>query len=367
MAAQSINDLIDDLKDRFNLGSSELFGLDIGNSSVKLIKLEQSKGEYRVVSYAAAEFPEGTISEGNINEETVVVDAIKDIVKSSKVSCNNVCAGVAGNGAIAKKLQINDGAQDEIEDQVAWELESFLTFDTEKAVFSYDLLAKDESGGLEVMGAAVSRDTVDKYKHIVRSAGLSLKVLDLDSIALANIFFHIYEDALTDSDDSWLLLDIGSNITNFIIVRSGAIVFSKDINVGSMAMTEEIQRQMGLNFAEAEDLKVTYDSKGNLPEEILDIISGVAEVFFKELKSTLEFYNSSSSDDSLTNCYVTGGGAQTPGLVDGISEALGLKAEVLNPFNRIKIDEKKFGERVVNEIAYTCIVAMGLAMRGVDE
>ena len=82
------------------------------------------------------------------------------------------------------------------------------------------------------------------------------------------------------------------------------------------------------------------------------------------LKKTIDFYISSTSDDSLSDVFITGGAAQTPGLAKGISDALDREVNLFNPFDKIAFDKKKFSEDDLTEIGYRGVVAMGLGMRG---
>ena len=52
-----------------------------------------------------------------------------------------------------------------------------------------------------------------------------------------------------------LFLILGAQKTEFIIYKNQTIVFTKEISVGGVMITEEIQRQMGVNYEEAEDFK----------------------------------------------------------------------------------------------------------------
>ena len=115
-----------------------------------------------------------------------------------------------------------------------------------------------------------------------------------------------------------------------------------------------------------ENLKIFGDNQGNLPEDIVEIIEDVLETFFAELKKTIDFYISSTSDDTIKDIFVTGGAAQTPGVIDGISEALERDVHLFNPFERIGFDKKKFSEEELNEIAFRGISAIGLGMRTGD-
>ena len=141
------------------------------------------------------------------------------------------------------------------------------------------------------------------------------------------------------------------------------VVFAKEINMGGVNITEEIQRRMGINYYEAEDLKITGDENGNLPEEILEIIDEVVVLFFSEVKKTLDFYISSTSDESLGGCCVTGGGGLMPGILEGLEALVGVDVSILNPFDRVEYNKKNFSEKEISEIVYKGVGAIGLAMR----
>ena len=68
--------------------------------------------------------------------------------------------------------------------------------------------------------------------------------------SVTNVFEHVLEEKIKGSENSSILLDIGAQKTHFIIYRNGAIYFAKEINVGGVIITEEIQRQMGVTYEE---------------------------------------------------------------------------------------------------------------------
>ena len=132
-------------------------------------------------------------------------------------------------------------------------------------------------------------------------------------------------------------------------------------------ITEEIQRKMGVNYFEAEDLKIIGDENGNLPEEILEIIDEVVENFFSEIKKAIDFYITSTSDESLETCYITGGSSQIPGFLEGLEALLGIPVSMLNPFDVFQYSEKKFDEEQIKEISQRGVEALGLALRGASD
>ena len=69
----------------------------------------------------------------------------------------------------------------------------------------------------------------------------------------------------------------------------------------------------------------------------------------------------------FAGCFITGGGALTPGLIDGLEAIMGVEVNIMNPFGVIDFDRKKFTEADMNNIVARGAVALGLAMRNVKK
>jgi type IV pilus assembly protein PilM len=359
-------DLKKELKKVFgslSLGGGSLVGVDIGLSAVKIAAVDGKNGSYSLSKFAMVALPEGAIIEDEIQKPEEIVSTIVQVAQEAGVNPLTCVLGLSGPNTVARKLQLAGGSSEEVEDQVIWEAEQYLPFDIEESTVDYHLVGENEGGGIDVIVAAAKNDTIQNFKELVQEAGGSVKICDLGLIAVTNVFELVAGDAAKNPEESFLILDIGAQKTFFIIYKNGMIMFTKEINVGGVMITEEIQRQMGVNYYEAEDLKITGDESGNLPEEILEIIDDVVETFFSEIKRAIDFYISSTSDESLAYCMVTGGSALIPGLLEGLEALLGVDVSVLNPFDAISYKEKNFSEEEINQIAYRGVQVLGLAMR----
>ena len=345
------------------LSGKNLVGIDIGLSAVKLAVLDGKNGDFTLTKYVQVALPEGAIIEDEIQKPEEITAAIVEAANDAGISPLVCCLGIAGPNTVARKLQLAGGSPEEIEDQVLWEAEQYLPFDIEDSTVDYHLVGENEGGGVDVIVAASKKDVILNYRELIEEAGGVVKIADLGVLAVTNVFELVMGDRLDDPEPSYLVLDMGAQTTFFIIYKAGMIVFTKEINVGGVMITEEIQRQMGVNYHEAEDLKITGDENGNLPEEILEIIDDVVETFFSEIKKAIDFYISSTSDESLASCVVTGGSALIPGILEGLEALLGVDVTVLNPFDAIGYKEKNFSEEEINQIAYMGVQALGLAMR----
>lgn len=360
-----ISNFVNSVKDSLKVGNRSILGMDIGLSAVKIALVEGNREskEYKLINYVSIPLPEGAIIEDEIQNEEEVVAAIVDGMKKIKATTDMICIGISGPNTVVRRLQLAGGTHDEIEDQVTWEAEQYLPFEIEQSAVSFYTMGENEGGGVDVLVAAAKNSVISQFKAILDMANLRLKIVDMSIISVINIFELVMKDKLGDSSQSYLVIDLGAQKTQFIIYRNNMIVFSKEIGVGGVMITEEIQRQMGVNYYEAEDLKIRGDENGNLPEEILEIMDDVVEAFFSEIKKTLDFYVSSTSDESLVGCYVTGGSSLIPGIVEGLEALLGVDVGVLNPFDKIGYNEKNFNEESLNDAAYRGVSVIGLAMR----
>jgi len=346
-----------------SFGKKSIVGLDIGLSAVKIAQLEEKGNGYTLVKFAMVPLPEGAVIEDEIQKPEDIVQAIVQAAGEIGANPLTCCMGVSGPNTVARKLQLAGGSEEEIEDQVLWEAEQYLPFDIEESTVDYHLVGENEGGGVDVIVAAAKNDVITNFKEMVEEAGGKVVVADLGILAVTNMFEFVMGDKVMDPEQGYLLLDMGAQKTFFTIYKGGKIMFTKEVNVGGVMITEEIQRQMGVNYYEAEDLKITGDENGNLPEEILEIIDEVVETFFSEIKKAIDFYISSTSDESLVACVATGGSALIPGILEGLEALLGVDVSVLNPFDAIDYKEKNFTEEEINQIAYRGVQVLGLAMR----
>ena len=84
-----------------------LLGLDITTSSVKLIELTMSGGQYRVESYAAEPTPHNAINEKAIVDAEAVGEAIRRAVKRSGAKSRLAASRIGWRCAIPR---CRDGA-----------------------------------------------------------------------------------------------------------------------------------------------------------------------------------------------------------------------------------------------------------------
>ena len=102
-------------------------------------------------------------------------------------------------------------------------------------------------------------------------------------------------------------------------------------------------------------------------EPLRNVIVKVNETITQEIRRSLDFYNSTASDDRISSVFISGGCSKVYNLIDTISEKIGLPVEKLNPFAKLKYNEKDFDPEYLQEIGPFMAVPVGLAIRRVGD
>ena len=363
-----IENIKDKLSDVFYVGPKGVIGIDIGLSAIKFAELVQiSEGNFKINRYASVVLPEGTIIEDEIQKEDEILKALQQGIKELNSSNKFVCLGLSGPNTLIKRLQLAGGTNEELEDQVTWETEQYLPFPIDEGNISFSVVGENQGGGVDVIIGAAKKSVLTAFKDLVERTNLKVKIVDLNAAATVNVFESVMGSEIKAKGKTWILMDLGAQKTHFMIYKSGVLVFFKEINIGGLTITEEIQRQMGVNYDEAESLKIHGDGSGNIPEEIVDLINQVLDTFFTELKKTIDFWVNSTSEEAFDGCVLTGGSALIPGLPEALQELFETEVQILNPFTTMTYNQSNITEDMINEIAFKGVCAIGLAMRSLPK
>lgn len=345
------------------MGSKELIGIDFGAHSIKVSILSPlGKANYKVIGFASAPMGEAMLIEDEIQKIDEVVELLAEAVKSTKTRSKAACLGLFGPNTITKRLQVPDGTKEDVEDHIMWESEQYIPFGVDDSEVVHQILGENEGGGFDVIMAAARVDLVESYMDIIKKAGLTVRTVDLSVFALNNYFESLYHEELEDlSEEGAIIIDFGAQTTKVLVYKNAGPLYTKEINLGGVLVTEEIQRQMGVSYEEAEDLKINGDDSGNIPEDFVGIFDSHIENLMDEIKKSVSYYIQ-TGDQKIQRCYVTGGSMNLSGLLEALEAKLECEVIVMDPRYRYKFD-KKISDKMIEELAQFGAVSMGLSMR----
>jgi type IV pilus assembly protein PilM len=346
-------------------GSSNVVGLDIGTSSVKLVEIEKVKDDYHLKNIGIARLPQDTIVNGTIIHGELLEQTIKNLFRNYKIKNKNVAISISGHPVIIKKITTPLMTEDELEQSIPFEAEQYIPFSLEEVNLDFQILgpSEDKSKQMNVMLVAAKKALLNDYVAVLQNAGLKASIVDIDVFALGNMFAANYAPA---ENTNVGLIDIGASVTNINIVKNGISQFTRDIFMGGNQVTEEIQKQLSIGHEEAEKLKCGERIEGIDAPLLEEIIQKTLSIIAAEIQRSLEFFTSSTYGE-LHHIYLSGGGAQVKGFMETLAKKINIPIEFTNPFQAIKYNENTFDLEYLKELSPLSAVGVGLALRSLGD
>jgi len=351
---------------------NQLFGLDIGSSSLKMTEIRKNGNGYELLNAAMVPLPPEAIVEGAIMNAPAVVEAIHSLLEKHKPRTRNVATAVSGHSVIIKKISLPTMSKKELEQSIQWEAEQYIPFNIQDVNLDYQILSPDGLNAPEGNGAkemdlllvAAKKDLVEDYAGLLREAELKPAVMDVASFAMANMYEANYDFA---EDEVTALFNIGAGITNINICKGGTSLFTRDIHFGGNQYNEEIQKALHLSHQDAEDLKLRGATRSDQQASLERILERVTDALLNEMQRSLEFFGATSSGEKIRRVALCGGCAAMAGLPAKMQERLGIEVELMDPFRRLAIQVNHLRSGYLQEIAPFMGVSVGLALRGVGD
>jgi type IV pilus assembly protein PilM len=340
-------------------GSKKIVGLDIGASSIKMAELELSRAGAKVLSFAVSPSPPNAFVNGDIQDSESLSNTIRQMVLEHKIKRKHVSTGMAGTAVIVKKITIPRIDKKLLADQVRWEAEQYIPFDVNSISLAHHVIETGNPEMMDILLVAAQNEVVGNYTQAINGAGLNLAVLDVSGFALANIFEFSYGKL---PGQTVALLNLGATTTSFVVVHDGNVVFNRDMNIGGQNYTTEIHKELAVSMPEAEALKLSAVRGEGVPDEVHSIVSSGNESLKEEVRNSFDYFAGTATNMGITQCFFTGGASGTPGLMESISQAVGIPMEPLNPFMRMS-GSKNLTPTYFEQVSPFAAIALGLALR----
>lgn len=346
----------------------DLIGLDIGDSSIKVVELKEfGRGRgWEVQSLATEPLPQEAIVDGTIMDAGLVVDTLRRIWSQNKIKTRKVATALSGHSVIIRRINLPTMSEAELAEQIRWEAEQYIPFDIKDVSLDYHVLEGSSlagEGNMDVILVAARKEKIDDYTSVISQAGLEPTVVDVGTFAALNCFEANYKDEMPGQA---ALIDIGSSVTSIAVLQNGVSVFWRDISIGGNQYTDTLQRELNLSRDQAEAAKRGESVEGVGAAQVEEILATVNEELCHEIQRTIDFVKAfAGSEHPIEAIYLTGGGSRLPGLQEALAQKFGARIDCLDPFRRVKLPAKLAG--METEAAPHAAVAVGLALRKVGD
>ena len=348
------------------LGSKELVGLDIGSSAIKLAHVKPVGVEFRVKKFGVYPLPPDAIVDGAIMDHGSVIEGIKTALRELKVKEKEIAISLSGHSVIIKKVVLPTTTPEELEESIQWEVEQYIPFDIKDVKIDFQVIGplKEDPSKMDVLLVAVKSDLVNDYVSVIKDAGLTPTIVDIDSIAAGNAFELCHP---VSDEQVPMVVNVGASFININILHSGVPLFTRDVPMGGGMYTSEIQKQLAVSFDTAEELKVGKKDAGERAEKIAEIMRTVSNILSTEVQRSYNFFSATYPDRLVTKVYLTGGAAKSAFLKEMLTEKIGVDVELFDPFEGLILEEGSVDRSLAAGFNTAATVSIGLALRNQED
>lgn len=346
-----------------SFGGDNLFlGIDIGDSSLKMVELRKKNHKISLSNYAFSE----NVSEVNftkIDDINYLAKAIVKVKNDAGITATKVTASLPTFAVFSSIINLSNVDKKSIALAVNEEAKKVIPLPLEDMILDWkiipDLNGKTPTkGNMRVFLTGSPKKLVRKYIDVFKQAKLNLVSLETET-------FSLVRSLIGDDKSTVMIAEIGANSTDIFIVKESIPVLNRSLAICASTVTKVLAEKLGMTYAQAEqfkfDLSVTLgtDEKEALPQ----LIGKTLEPIVTEMQYMLDFFRSQDGGE-VEKIVLSGGGAMLLNLADYLSKRLNIKVIVGDPWNRINYPAEL--KPVLSEVGAKLAVAIGLGMREIE-
>jgi len=339
----------------------EAFGLDISDLSLRIAKLKKRGKFFSLVSWGEAKIKPGIVEQGEIKNEDVLSEIIKQRlakIKGERIKTKYLIASLPEKKAFLQVIEMPKMKEEELKTSVPFEAENYIPLPIEKVYLDFQTVpSSNQIDHLDILIAALPKKTVDTYVSCFKKAGLIPMALEVESQSIARA---VVKNEI--SPFPLLIIDFGRNTTSFIVFSGYSLLFTSSDPASSQELTEIISKTLKLSLDEAEKLKLKHGLKD---EKSLKAMTPLLINLIGQAKKCINYNRSQSGE--IKKILLCGSGSNLKGLNDFISSELKITVELANPWINILPEPLKEvpGLPFKESLGYT--TALGLALRGIKK
>src|SRR5512146_3083277 len=162
-------------------------GLDIGSSTIKLVRLQKKPNGYSLKSLGLKELPFDAIASEEVRDRDAVIFDIQNLIDQTDPKIKDVAISIAGHGVITDKIVMDRKTGGEAEQAILFEAEQRSPFDVEDVTLDYHIIKVDpETNKMEVLLVAARNEFLKGHLDLILDAGLKPVLVDTDAFAILN-------------------------------------------------------------------------------------------------------------------------------------------------------------------------------------
>lgn len=320
--------------------------------------------------------------QAGVSVRTAVIGIAGELVKgtTTTVRCTRKNPGKALDLDEIEKIigLVQKRAEERAKQQLAWELggkEVEIRL-VNSALVNIDIDGYPVTNPVGFQGKEVLVQLYTAFAPMIHIGALerTAQELDLDLLAVAAEPFAVARSVIgNDSNNnmSAILMDVGGGTTDIAVINEGGVQGTKMFGIGGRAFTKSIERDVSVEFAQAEEIKLNLDSSkipAHQRQAAEEALGKTLDVWINGVDLALSEFN--KLDHLPHQVLLCGGGSSLDMMIDDLEQTEWYKEL---PFTKKPTINHIHPQQVVgitdrtgSVTDHTFITAMGLLRVGLD-
>ena len=337
--------------------TADCWGLEVGVSALKAIRLVRSGGQVQVADYEVIPHKQ-VLTTPDVDVDEAIQLALDALTHKHDLSKSKVVVAVPGNRAFARFAKLPPVEPKKIPDIVRFEAVQQIPFPIDQVEWDYQTFQHPESPDVEVGIFAITKERVAAFLRNYRAVGINVEEVSLSPVAVYNAF--AYEGMTDENEHGAIIMDIGGVSTDLIIVEGGTI-WLRTLPIGGANFTEALSKAFKLSHRKAEKLK-REAATSKYARQIFQAMRPVFSDLVQEVQKSLGYYQSLNRDSNVTRIIGLGSTFRLPGLPKFLKQQLQMDVGKAGTFKKLTVEGKR--EADFADQALNLATAYGLALQG---
>ena len=217
--------------------TEEIFGLEIIDGTVRILKLNEKRGKFVVSGFAEENLDNGAIEKGVVINPSSVANSIRQALqqaKPNKIKDRYVNVVLPDDKVFIRVVKFpKEMTKEEIKESIEWKAKDLIAMPIEKVYWDWHRFkTSEESDKQEVVLSAVDRETVDSLTETLDIVGLVPLYYDISGNAAVRYLFR-----KAHQKRKALLVRIDRNSSTLSIFFGGGVRYQTQINEGYRKLT----------------------------------------------------------------------------------------------------------------------------------
>lgn len=344
----------------FLLGSAtDFFGLDIGSTAVRLVQLQGGgTGNKALLKYAYVPLESPIALSDSKADQQKLAQTISQLVSQSHVTTRNVAVGIPSSRVFTTVADVDRLPEAELAKAIPLQADSLVPTPLDESKIDWALLGDSpaDKSKQEILLTSVPNKFVEDRLDILESIGLNVIAFEPDNLAMARAL------TVPDSPGAQLLLDVGHNATDLVVILNGEPHLTRNIPTGVEAIIRAASQNLNVDAKQAEQFVLKFGlSREKLEGQVFGAISGVVDLLTTEVEKSIKFFQTRYTTVKIDHMVVTGGAAIIPEFPLYLANKFGVSVEIGNAWRGVSFSQDRQNELLA--ISNQFSVAVGLAER----